>query len=152
MSRSAYTSTTVAPLQVAAGVVVAAALLVANASVEGPTWLAIVCALLAVVSAVHVATVRLSVGSGRVVLGQGPWPTRGRVIDAGSVLAAEHLNLSRAQVFGIPMPRHRRTTRMSIRPGPTLALTLRDGEHIVISTPDPDTAIRLLPTLQEDTP
>ena len=66
-------------------------------------------------------------------------------VAASEVVDAASTTLSWAQVFGIGVRFHRRTTRLTVRPGPTLCLTLRSGERIRISTPDPESARRLLP-------
>lgn len=144
--RQASTATTIAPAHLAAGAVVAAALLVANTYTGAPTWLAVISAALVMVAVIHVATVRLSVGGGRIVLSQGPWPGHGRVIEAESLTAARIVDLGWAQTFGLGAPKRGRITRMSPRPGPALALILRDGEHVIISAPHPRAALALLPT------
>ena len=149
MNHHAYTSTAVAPAQVAAGAVIAVALITVNVLIGAPLWIAVPGALLIVAATIHVATVRLSIGGGRIVLGQGPWPGHGRVLDAATVTAATAVDLTWAQAFGAGLPAHRRTTRMSIRPGPALSLVLHDDEHVVITTAHPDAALCLLTTTEE---
>ena len=43
-------------------------------------------------------------------------------------------------------------TRLTVRPGPTLHLQLRTGEHIRISTADPEAARTLLTATEQEAP
>ena len=61
----------------------------------------------------------------QILLGQGPWGHPARSVAASEVVDATSTSLSWAQVFGIGVRFHRRTTRLTVRPGPTLCLTLR---------------------------
>jgi hypothetical protein len=97
-----------------------------------------------VLTGIHLATVRLTVSPERIRVGQGPWPRPGRSIRAATVRDAHAENLGLAQIFGIGVPFHRRTTRLTVRTGPTLVLVLDSGEYIRVSTPDPASAARLL--------
>lgn len=150
MSRQAYTSTVVAPVQVGLAVLTAAGILIAAAVGGAPAWpIAVIAAIMVVATGLYLSTVRLIIGADRVLIGQGLWG-RARAIAASDVLDCRSTTLGWAQVFGIGVPFHQRTTRLTIRPGPTLCLTLRDGEHVRISTPDPDTAQRILSTPPSD--
>jgi hypothetical protein len=93
---------------------------------------------------VYLTTVRLAIGAERIVLGQGPWPRSGRVIPTSLVAEAHAENLTLGQVFGFGIAWHSRATRMTVRPGPALALSLRTGEYIRISTRDPDAAVAVI--------
>jgi hypothetical protein len=97
-----------------------------------------------------VSTVRLVVGPERIVLGWGPlaWPRRS--VPSASVVEVATEDLSAAQVFGLGVPWRRRMTRLIVRPGPTLALTLSSGECIRISTPDPPAAARVIRAAHTD--
>ncbi len=151
MSRQAYTSTVVAPVQVGLAVLTAAGVLIA-VPVLGMAWpVAVIAAIVVVATGMYLSTVRLIVGNDRVLIGYGVWG-RARAIAASDVLDCRSTTLGWAQVFGIGVAFHKRTTRLTIRPGPTLCLTLRDGEHVRISTPDPDAAQRILaiPTSDND--
>jgi hypothetical protein len=145
MGRQAYTSTVVAPVQVGLAAGFAAALAVVAALTGRPAWpiTVMVCAVLVAVG-VHLGTVRLAVDGQRVLLGPSLFRRRPRVIDAASVVESHSASLGWAQVFGIGAPLTWKTTRLTIRPGPTLCLTLRDGERIRISTRDPDAAQGIL--------
>lgn len=143
MSRQAYTSTVVAPVQVGLAVLTVGILIVL--ALLGPlTWpIAAIAAILVVATGMYLSTVRLIVGTDRVLIGYGIWG-RARAIAASDVLDCRSTTLGWAQVFGIGVPFHYRTTRLTVRPGPTLCLTLRGGEHVRVSTPDPDAAQRIL--------
>lgn len=148
--RQAYTSTVVGPVPLGLGMVSAVAAAIIAAAARSPVWLAAVFVIVVLLAAADQSTVRLSVGGGRLVLGHGPWNRRVRTLPADEVVAADSTNLRWPQVFGIGVRFHRKTTRLTARPGPTLHLELRTGEHIRISTPDPDAARTLLiPTEQE---
>ena len=143
-TQRAYSSTVVSPGLAAASVVLGAALstwifLVAPGSPVGP-----LAGIAVAVSGIYLATVRLAIGAGRIVLGQGPWPRSGRVIPASLVAEAHTESLTLSQVFGFGLAWHPRTTRMTVRPGPALALSLSTGEYIRISTRDPDTAVAVI--------
>lgn len=100
--------------------------------------------LVVIITGVYLTTVRLAVGAERIVLGQGPWPRSGRVIPTSLITDAHTENLTLGQVFGFGIAWHARTTRMTVRPGPALALSLRTGEYIRISTRDPDAAVAVI--------
>jgi hypothetical protein len=107
--------------------------------VEGVVFGLVVCA-----AGAHQATVRLAVGDGRVVLGQGPWRWPKRVVPFSLVSQARAEDISILQVFGIGVPWHWRSTRMTVRAGPTLALLLTTGEMVRVSTPHPEVAIAII--------
>lgn len=143
--RQAYSSTVVAPAHILAAAAVAAAVCAATAHLPapGPAMTAGGAAAI-VLTGIHLATVRLTVSPERIRIGQGPWPRAGRSIRAAAVRDARAENLGLAQIFGIGVPFHRRTTRLTVRTGPTLVLVLDSGEYIRVSTPDPAAAARLL--------
>jgi hypothetical protein len=140
----AYSSTVTSPgLIVAGGVigvaVAASTLAIAPRSPVGPLG-----GVAVVLTTIFVATVRLAVGPHHIVLGQGPsgWPRR--VVPISLLADAYADDLTRAQEFGLGVGWHRLTTRMTVRPGPTLVLTLTTGELIRISTCDPDAALAVI--------
>jgi hypothetical protein len=143
-TRKAYSSTVFAPVQVALGVAIAVAAAVILAVLGSPSWLIPIAVVAILAASLHVATVRLSIGDGRVLIGLGPWGLRARAFSVDDVLGAETANLGWAEVFGIGAPLHWRTTRLTVRPGPTLCLDVRGHEHIRISTANPQTARALL--------
>jgi hypothetical protein len=143
--RRAYSSTVVAPAHIVASVAVAAAVCAATARLPAPGLvMATAGAAVIVLTGIHLATVRLTVSPERIRIGPGPWPRPGRSIRAAAVRGAYAESLGLAQIFGIGVPFHRRTTRLTVRTGPTLVLVLASGEHIRVSTPDPAAAARLI--------
>lgn len=152
MIRRAYTSTVVGTVQMGFGLLCAAAVAVGTAAAGVEPWVTAVSAAAVVLAAVHLSTVRIGIGTGQVQIGQGPWNRPARHVDPHAVVAGRTLELGWAQTFGIGTSWHRKTTRLTVRPGPTLELELDGGEHIRISIPDPDTARQLLPTARQETP
>lgn len=143
--RRAYSSTVVAPGQIAVGVALAAALWAVTTFLPGAEWpIGAGAAAVIVLVAIHQAIVRLMVSPDRIRIGQGPWGRPGRSIMTATVRDAHAERLSRAQTFGIGVPFHWRTTRLTVRPGPALVLVLSDGEHIRVSTADPAAAAQLI--------
>jgi hypothetical protein len=141
----AYTSTVTGPAHLAAGVAGAAAFGAGTAAAGWPAWVTVPGVAAIVIAAIHVSVVRLSIGAGRIVVGQGPWSRRGRVIPVETVTSAADEDLGWPQVFGFGIRLHRKTERVTVRPGPTLYLQLAGGEHLRISTQDPAAARSLLP-------
>lgn len=148
--RLAYSSIVVAPASILASAVVAAAVCAATARLPGPALVMAAAGAVAILLAgIHLATVRLTVSPERIRIGQGPWPRPGRSISAAAVREAHAEDLGLAQIFGIGVPFHRKTTRLTVRTGPTLVLVLDSGEYIRISTPDPGAAVRLIGAREE---
>ena len=141
----AYTSTVMGPAHLAAGVLGAAAFGAVTATAGGPVWVTVPGVMAIVITSIHVSTVRLSIGAGRIAVGQGPWSRRARVIPVETLVSAAGENLGWQQVFGLGTRFRRKTQRLTVRPGPTLCLQLAGGEHLRISTPDPAAACSLLP-------
>ncbi len=146
--RIAYTSTVVARGHVVAGIltgaIMVAAVAVSSAGAGHATRraglvIAVLGALAVVATGVWAGTVRLTVGAEIVGVGCGPWG-RMRHIAMRRVRRAEPVILTRAQSFGLGLPRRSRTTRLTVRPGPGLELELDDGEILRLSTPDPTAA------------
>ncbi len=148
-----YTSTVVSPLHVGVAAVFAVAAVVA-ASLDGQWWIGVPVALVILLIGVHVGVVQLTVGPEEVRAGQGPWGG-GRRIPLGEVADAEASELTFGQVLGVNLPTgakpgrptpQRPTSRLTVRPGPTLLLVLDTRERLWISTADPAAAARLLRT------
>jgi hypothetical protein len=138
-TRQAYTSTVVAPDHVALALLADVVLL--SVLPDARAWpLALGASIAFPALGLHLATVRLCVSTDRILLGQGPWRRPARVIDAADILECSANSLGRAQIFGVGVPFHRRTTRLTVRPGPTLCLTVRGGEYVRVSTSDPAAA------------
>jgi hypothetical protein len=144
----AYTSTVTSKSLLVASIAMSAVLGLVPLLLGGPRPYAIVvgtgAALAACAAGVHQATVRLAVGNGRIVLGQGPWRWPNRAVPFDLVTRADSEYLSLRQVFGLGIPSDRLTTRMTVRPGPTLVLSLTGGEVVRVSTPRPDGAIAVI--------
>ena len=149
MSARAYSCTVTSRAHLVIGIVIAA-LAAAVVVALGAPLVALGTAVVCVATAVFVSTVRLVVGNGRVVLGQGPFACPSRTIPTADVVSATAVHLSWAQVFGIGVPFHFRTTRLTVRPGPTLCLTLASGEEVRVSTRDPAQAIAVLAATTDD--
>jgi hypothetical protein len=142
---TAYTTTVVAPLQIALGVVLGGATAAVGLAFRAGLWPYSVGAFVIIVATgCYLSVLRLIVTGERVIIAGGHGGTRPRVIDAADIAATATTQLGWAQIFGIGLPVHRRCTRLAVRPGPTLGLTLRDGEVIYLSTADPDAARAVL--------
>lgn len=144
--RRAYSSTVVAPGHLAACAVVAAAMLSCGIAFL-PAGAAASCgagAAVVVLAGVQLATVRLMVSPEYVRVSQGPWGRPGRVIPAAAVRDVRAGQFTFLRTFGIGVKFHWKMTRLTVRPGPALELTLSDGECIRVSTPDPVAAALLL--------
>jgi hypothetical protein len=89
----------------------------------------------------YLATVRLVAGADRIVLGQGPWQWPRRVIPPRSSLMHGPSASAAGGRSGLACWS---TTRMTVRPGPTLVLAISTGEYIRISTPDPVAAVTVI--------
>ena len=130
----------VASVLLAAGFGVAAA---ATGSTGGRAGLAAGGAAVLMVT-VWLGTVRMLLGGGRVRVGHGPLGGYEYAIPAARVAEARVTTVTWPQVFGFGLPTGQRDIRMTVRPGPTLVLTLDDGVRMRISVPDPALAARLL--------
>lgn len=150
MIRQAYTSTVIGPIQFGLGLLCAAAVTVIVASTGTNLWITIVIAVAMTLAAVHLSTVRISVGDSQLCIGQGPWNRPARKIAGEAILAAHSVDLRWAQTFGIGVAWSHLATRMTVRPGPTLYVELNTGEQIRISTPDPAAACELLPPAKKE--
>lgn len=144
MTRYAITSTVVGRAQILAGAGSAALVATVMAAGGAAPWLIAPAVLAVAATTAHLAVVRLGAGGGRVVIGQGIWPLPARTIDTASLVEASAVDLSWPQAFGLGVRWHSRTTRLTVRAGPTLRLRTRDGEHLSISTSDPAAVLRLL--------
>jgi hypothetical protein len=140
--RQAYTSTVVAPIHLAVALVVGAAPVVLTAA-SGPLWLAAAVGVVMLATGLWLSVVRCALGPERVVAAPGLWG-RGRVVATSNIADVSTCDLSWPQVFGLGVRTRWRTTRLTVRPGPTLCLRLRDGEIMRISIDDPCAALRVL--------
>ena len=147
----ASSNTVVSPWLAVASVVMGAALGAWTFSVAPGNPIGPLLGLVVAAAGVYRTTVRLAVGAERIVLGQGPWPRSGRIIPTSLVAESHAENLTLGQVFGFGVAWHSRTTRMTVRPGPALALSPSTGEHIRISMRDPHAAVAVIQSAQPAT-
>jgi hypothetical protein len=140
-AKCAYSSTVVSPGHLIAGAATGA--LLALVIPVGPIGRLLPAAAV-FLTGIYVATVRIAVGRKLIVLGQGPFGRPRWSIPLLDVADAQAVSLSRGQVFGFGVPWHRRTTRITVRPGPTLVLRLTTGDYVRISTPDPCAAVAII--------
>jgi hypothetical protein len=145
----AYTSTVVSPVHLAVGVGLAVGFGVLTVMNGVPIWVSAVATVAMLIAAVHLSTVRLAIGAGRIVIGHGPWGGPGRTVPCEAVASATEERLRWPQVFGVGVRFHHRSERLTVRPGPTLHLELVTGEHLRISTRRPTDARALLSSLSE---
>jgi hypothetical protein len=140
---TAYTSTVVARGHLLAGVLLGALGPVASLAglIPWPAGLAI--AVVLVAAGAWLGTVRLAVGPRDLRVALGPWG-RSRRIGFDDVRSATVADLGPGQVVGIGLPWRARTTRLTVRRGPTLVVERTDGEVLYVSTPDPGAAARLI--------
>jgi hypothetical protein len=144
MNRTAYTSTVFAPLQLVLAIVLGALPVAVVFALGGPLWPGLLAGAVVVLAGLQLATVRLAIGGDRVLVGMGPWGLTVRRLAVAEVLSARATSLGPVQIFGVGVPLRRRTTRLTVRPGPTLELELHGGELVRISTADPVGACTLL--------
>ena len=131
-----YTESLVVPAQIALGVVVAVA---AGAILLAlGLWPLAIVAVLVVAGAVYyLGSQVLTISSTRVSIGQGRGDNSPHTIELADVVAADAVTLTWPQCFGVGVPDTVDTTRFTVRAGPALSLTMRDGEQVRISSDDP---------------
>ncbi len=135
-----YTERLVVPSQLALGVVIAvaaAAILLAL----GLWPLAIVAVLVVAAVVYYLSAQILTVTPTRIAIGQGRGDNSPHLVQAGEVIAAEVVTLTWPQCFGLGLPDTVDTTRYTVRAGPTVSLTMRDGELLRISAADPQAVL-----------
>ena len=109
----AYTSTVIAPIHLAAAIVVGAALAVLTA-MSGPVWLAVAVAVAVFATGLQVSVVRCAIGPERIVAAPGRYG-RGRVVATSNIAEASTSDLTWPQVFGLGVRTTWRTTRLTVR-------------------------------------
>ena len=140
---TAYTSTVVASGHGTAGILLGALGPVASLAGVLPWPAGLASAVVLVAAGAWLGTVRLAVGARDLRVALGPWG-RSRRIGFDDVRSASVAELGRRQVLGIGLPWRARTTRLTVRRGPTLVVEHVDGEVLYVSTPDPGAAARLV--------
>lgn len=140
-----YASTVLAPAQIALGFAFGIGVAAILEALQADLWpVAIVVVVGFAVLGYLLSGVSLAIGHARITIGQGRWEREPRIVHASEVRQMEGRDLTWLQCFGVGIEDDEKTTRLSVRPGPTLILTLYDGEQIRISTPDPATAMDLI--------
>ncbi len=143
-SREGYSSTVTSRPHLSVGLAITAVTAAAMVALGAGAVAVVVVGAGLVATSLFVSTVRLVVGGGHLVVGQGPWSWPSRSLPADSVLDARAVELTRAQAYGVGMPWRWRTSRMTVRAGATLVLDLDTGEQLRVSTADPQLAARLV--------
>lgn len=140
-----YTSTVTAPGQLAlgalSGLVILAAVLV---FVPSLWFLGVLGLLLAVGAAYYLSPVTLTVTTQRVEIAQGRGDKHPTSWHYSEIADGTAENLTWAQCFGVGSRNEADSTRLAVRQGPTLRLTLTDGREVLVSTPDPQAALAVL--------
>lgn len=143
-----YDETLVAGAQVAVSVAIAVVLAVVLVGIRTSLWPFAIVVFLAVGGVgVYLAGISVTATRTYIEIGQGRGERDPRRISRDDIVAASAADFSWAQVFGVGLPRDPRTTsttRVTVRPGPTLVLELRSGEVVRVSTPDPARALAVL--------
>lgn len=141
---AAYTSTVRAPAQLALGVVVAA--VGAWVLVALGLWpLAVLGVLLVAAATYYLSTVTVTVTPREITLAQGRGERDPRSLWTGEITEVSAEAFTWLQCFGIERGHHGGDTRLAVRAGPTLRLTLRSEERVLVSVRDTAAAIALLP-------
>lgn len=141
-----YRSTVIAPAQIALGAVSGAVIAIVLISIRsGLWWLGLLVLLLTIAVGVYLAPVRVEVTEREVDLAQGRGGPDPRSIRTSDIADARAEQLTWPQCFGIGLPEEgTRDTRLTVRAGPTLRLTLNDGEVVRMSVADPNAALAAL--------
>lgn len=145
--RPQYRSTVTSPGQIALGVLSGAVLAVILLAL-GIWWAAILAFLLAVALGVYLAPVSVVVDRLGVAIAQGRGERDPRVVHPSEIRAAEVREMSLRDTIASSLgfvaddDSGLRTTRLVVRPGPALVITLNDGELIQLSVTDAAAALR----------
>ena len=140
-----YSSTVVAPAQIALGVVSAAAVVAVLLALDGGLWPFAVLAVLLVAGATYfVASMTVSIDSAHLVVAQGRRDNDERIIPIDDITAVEPRVLTWQEAFGIGIESDDLTTRLTLRAGPALFVSLISGEEVRLSTGDPHAAMAAL--------
>ena len=135
-----YTERVTVPSQLALGTIVA--VVAAIILIALGLWpMAIVAVVVVGLAAYYLGTQTLTISRTRISIGQGRGDTSPYTIQIADVAAAGIEEVSWPQCFGIGVPDTVDTTRFTVRAGPVLSLTMRDGELIRISAADPAAAL-----------
>lgn len=148
-----YASRVVAPAQIALGLAggfVIAAILTALDHNLWPVAILVFVGMSGV--GFYLAVVAIEIDGKRITISQGRGEREPRVVYIAEVASHEVHDLSWPQCFGIGIDADDRTTRLTVRPGATLFLTLIDGEQLRISASGVDTAVQVLDAAGQQAP
>lgn len=142
----AYSSSVVAPMQIVLGVGSGALVAVFLTAIRADLWpIGVLLFLLASAVGVYLAPVSVSVESQRVTIWQGRRERDPLVVYVAEVREAGLRNVTWAQCLGFGgVESDDRTTRLAVRPGVTLVLTIFDGSRILVSVTDGPAALRAI--------
>ena len=93
----------------------------------------------------YLSTVTTTVTPAEITLAQGRGERDPRSIATGELTEVSAAAFTWPQCFGLDRLRQAGDTRLAVRAGPTLRLTLRSNEHVLVSVQDTAAAINLLP-------
>lgn len=145
-----YRSTVIAPAQIAFGVLSGVLVAVILEALDSRLWPVAIVALIAIIAVgVYLATVTITIDTKRITIGQGRGEREPRVLYVGEVIEHEVRNLSWPQCFGFGIEADDRTTRLTVRGGSTLFLTLVNGEQLRISARNAAAAGQVLDAARE---
>lgn len=137
-----YTESLLVPSQLALGTVIAiaaGAILLAL----GLWPLAILAVVLVGAAGYYLGVQTLTVTAKRIAIGQGRGDNGPHLVQIGDVVGAEIVTLTWPQCFGVGVPDTVDTSRFTVRAGPTVSLTMRDGEQLRISAADPQAVLAI---------
>ncbi|GAB2475416.1 hypothetical protein [Jatrophihabitans fulvus] len=141
-----YRGTVVSPGQIALGVVSGAVLAVILLAL-GVWWAAILAFVLATAAGVWLAPVSVLVDRHGIAITQGRGSKESRVVHPSEIRAVELRQMSARDTVASSLgfvagdDTGEKTTRLVVRPGPALVLTLNDGELIQLSVADGPAAL-----------
>lgn len=140
-----YRSTVVAPAQIALGVISGIVIGAILEALDTGLWpFAIAAFLVAAGVGYYLATLTVTVDPKHLAISQGRGDKDERVVYIDDITALEARTLTWSQCFGFGIDSDEGTTRMTVRSGPALFVTLVGGEQLRVSTSDPAAAIAAL--------
>ncbi len=140
-----YTSTVTAPGQIVLGAISGLVILIGVLAFVPSLWfLGVLGLVLAAAAGYYLAPVSLSVTPQRVEIGQGRGDKNPTSLHSSEIADGAAAELTWAQCFGLGPRTEPGSTRLAVRQGPALRLTLTDGREVLVSTPDPQAALAVL--------
>ncbi|MDQ2797572.1 MAG: hypothetical protein M3Y06_10475 [Actinomycetota bacterium] len=140
-----YTSTVIAPAQIALGIVSGLVIAVVLLAIDAGLWpLAILALLVAGGIGYYLAPLTVSIDARHLVISQGRGDKHERIVPVDDITVVEVRTLTWQQTFGIGIESDDLTTRLTVRAGPALFVSLISGEEVRLSATDPDDAVAAL--------